>query len=71
VAGGPHQQRRDKLLKALDQDAQSYGDSNQKQRQAFCNNLCDYVRAKRSGVRIKGAESVVLGPEDNPTVKPP
>ena len=39
VAGGPHQQRRDKLLKALDQAARSYKDSNQKQRQAFFHGL--------------------------------
>ena len=39
VAGGPHQQRRDKLPKALDQAARSYGDSNQKQRQAFFHGL--------------------------------
>jgi hypothetical protein len=39
VAGGPHQQRRDKLLKALDQAARSYGDSDQKQRQAFFHGL--------------------------------
>ena len=39
VAGGPHQQRREKLLKALDQAARRYKDSNQKQRQAFFHGL--------------------------------
>ncbi len=39
LAGGPHQQRREKLLKALDQAARGYGDSNQKQRQAFFHGL--------------------------------
>lgn len=39
LTGGPHQQRRDKLLKALDQAALRYKDSNQKQRQAFFHGL--------------------------------
>lgn len=39
VAGGPRQQRREKLLKALDQAARRYKDSNQKQRQAFFHGL--------------------------------
>jgi hypothetical protein len=39
LAGGPRQQRREKLLKALDQAARCYGDSNQKQRQAFFHGL--------------------------------
>ena len=39
VAGGPRQQRRERLLKALDQAARSYKDSNQKQRQAFFHGL--------------------------------
>ncbi len=32
LAGGPHQLRREKLLKALDQAARGYGDSNQRLR---------------------------------------
>jgi hypothetical protein len=39
VAGGPRQQRREKLLKALDQASRRYKDSNQKQRQAFFHGL--------------------------------
>jgi hypothetical protein len=39
VAGGPRQQRREKLLKALDQAARRYKDSSQKQRQAFFHGL--------------------------------
>jgi hypothetical protein len=39
LTGGPHQQRREKLLKALDQAARRYEDSNQKQRQAFFHGL--------------------------------
>jgi hypothetical protein len=39
VAGGPRQQRRERLLKALDQAARRYKDSNQKQRQAFFHGL--------------------------------
>jgi hypothetical protein len=39
LTGGPRQQRREKLLKALDQAARRYKDSNQKQRQAFFHGL--------------------------------
>lgn len=39
VAGGTHQQRREKLLRALDQAAMRYRDSSQKQRQAFFHGL--------------------------------
>ncbi|HEX2711006.1 MAG TPA: hypothetical protein VHM88_02120 [Candidatus Acidoferrales bacterium] len=39
LAGGPRQQRREKLLKALDQASRRYRDSNQKQRQAFFHGL--------------------------------
>jgi hypothetical protein len=39
LVGGPHQQRREKLLKALDQAARRYRDSDQKQRQAFFHGL--------------------------------
>ncbi len=39
LAGGPRQQRREKLLKALDQASRRYKDSNQKQRQAFFHGL--------------------------------
>ncbi len=39
VAIGPRQQRRERLLKALDQAARRYKDSNQKQRQAFFHGL--------------------------------
>ena len=39
VAAGPRQQRREKLLKALDQAARRYKDSSQKQRQAFFHGL--------------------------------
>jgi hypothetical protein len=39
VARGPRQQRREKLLRALDQAARRYKDSNQKQRQAFFHGL--------------------------------
>lgn len=39
LVGGPRQQRREKLLKALDQASRRYKDSNQKQRQAFFHGL--------------------------------
>ena len=39
LAGGPRQQRREKLLKALDQASRCYKDSNKKQRQAFFHGL--------------------------------
>jgi hypothetical protein len=39
LTGGPRQQRREKLLKALDQAARRYKDSDQKQRQAFFHGL--------------------------------
>lgn len=39
LAGGPRQQRREKLLKALDQASRRYKDSDQKQRQAFFHGL--------------------------------
>jgi hypothetical protein len=39
LVGGTRQQRREKLLKALDQAARRYKDSNQKQRQAFFHGL--------------------------------
>ncbi len=39
LAGGSRQQRREKLLKALDQASRRYKDSNQKQRQAFFHGL--------------------------------
>ena len=39
LAGGPRQQRRERLLKALDQASRRYKDSNQKQRQAFFHGL--------------------------------
>ena len=35
LIGGPHQQRREKLLKALDDAAQRYNSSTQKERNAF------------------------------------
>ncbi len=39
LAGGTRQQRREKLLKALDQASRRYKDSNQKHRQAFFHGL--------------------------------
>ena len=39
LVGGPHQQRRERLLKALDQAAQRYKSSSQKERQAFFHGL--------------------------------
>ncbi len=39
LAGGSRQQRRERLLKALDQASRRYKDSNQKQRQAFFHGL--------------------------------
>jgi hypothetical protein len=39
VKGGAKQSRRDKLLRALDDAARHYGDSNQKVRQAFFHGL--------------------------------
>lgn len=39
LAGGTRQQRREKLLKALDQASRRYKDSDQKQRQAFFHGL--------------------------------
>lgn len=39
LAGGPHQERRDKLLKALDEAAKRYEGSSQKERQAFFHGL--------------------------------
>ncbi len=39
LAGGPRQQRREKLLKALDQASRRYKSTDQKQRQAFFHGL--------------------------------
>jgi hypothetical protein len=39
LSGGPHQQRRDKLLKALDDASQRYKSSTQKERKAFFHGL--------------------------------
>ena len=39
LVGGTRNQRREKLLKALDQASRRYKDSNQKQRQAFFHGL--------------------------------
>ena len=39
LAGGQRQQRREKLLRALDQATKRYKDSDQKQRQAFFHGL--------------------------------
>ena len=39
LIGGPHQQRREKLLKALDDAAQRYNSSTQKERKAFFHGL--------------------------------
>ncbi|MGB2890287.1 MAG: hypothetical protein WBC04_21535 [Candidatus Acidiferrales bacterium] len=39
VDGGTHQRRREKLLRALDDAARHYKDSNQKVRQAFFHGL--------------------------------
>ena len=39
TAWGSHQQRREKLLKALNQAARSYGNSKQRERQAFFHGL--------------------------------
>jgi hypothetical protein len=39
LIGGPHQQRREKLLKALDDAAQGYSSSTQKERKAFFHGL--------------------------------
>jgi hypothetical protein len=39
LIGGPHQQRREKLLKALDDAAQRYNSSMQKERKAFFHGL--------------------------------
>ncbi len=39
LAGGSRQQRRERLLKALDQASRRYKDSNQKHRQAFFHGL--------------------------------
>ena len=39
LAAGPRQQRREKLLKALDQASRRYKESDQKQRQAFFHGL--------------------------------
>ncbi len=39
LSGGPHQQRREKLLKALDEASQRYASSKQKERKAFFHGL--------------------------------
>ena len=39
LSGGPHQQRREKLLKALDDASQRYNSSTQKERKAFFHGL--------------------------------
>jgi hypothetical protein len=39
LSGGTHQQRREKLLKALDEASQSYSSSTQKVRKAFFHGL--------------------------------
>jgi hypothetical protein len=39
VSGGKHQQRRERLLRALDDAVRHYKDSNQKVRQAFFHGL--------------------------------
>jgi hypothetical protein len=39
LIGGPNQQRREKLLKALDDAAQRYNNSTQKERKAFFHGL--------------------------------
>jgi hypothetical protein len=39
LAGGPRQQRRERLLKALDQATRRYKGTDQKQRQAFFHGL--------------------------------
>ena len=39
LVGGSHQERRDKLLKALDEASRRYKDSDQKERQAFFHGL--------------------------------
>jgi hypothetical protein len=39
LIGGPHQQRREKLLKALDDASQRYRSSTQKERKAFFHGL--------------------------------
>jgi hypothetical protein len=39
LIGGPHQQRREKLLKALDDASQRYSSSTQKERKAFFHGL--------------------------------
>ncbi len=39
LSGGPHQHRREKLLKALDDASQRYNSSTQKERKAFFHGL--------------------------------
>ena len=39
LSGGPYQQRREKLLKALDDASQRYNSSTQKERKAFFHGL--------------------------------
>jgi hypothetical protein len=39
LVGAPHQERREKLLKALDEAAARYQDSTEKERQAFFHGL--------------------------------
>jgi hypothetical protein len=39
LVGGPHQQRREKLLKALDDASQRYNSSTQVERKAFFHGL--------------------------------
>jgi len=39
LVGAPHQERREKLLKALDEAATRYEDSTEKERQAFFHGL--------------------------------
>jgi hypothetical protein len=39
LIGGPHQQRREKLLKALDDASRRYNSSTQKERKAFFHGL--------------------------------
>ena len=39
LVGGSHQERREKLLKALDEASRRYRDSSQKDRQAFLHGL--------------------------------
>jgi len=46
LIGGPHQQRREKLLKALDDAAQRYNSSTQKERKAFFPRIADGLRGR-------------------------